>query len=256
MTKNEIYESVVRLTAELAQTNVAHKIFNAATEGDAVKAQTIIDVFPVFYPELYQEIVDFGKEFNKLVGESEEDKKEFRAILQDCEVMMYNLAQTKVIAQIAKAAETGNPTKVQEVIDTFKKEYSAFAEDLVNFQEEYTAYRDADKTGFEGAIFGTETDSNNGVFVFDTSIIDALSFYVLNILGNISEVYFFYDGWYSAVAFFDAIQAATNEAFAEFTASYNLLDWVGIDNEYQTIGEILVAALTDEFEKITDEISE
>jgi len=185
MTKNEIYESVVRLTAELAQTNVAQKIFNAATEGDAVKAQTIIDAFPIFYPELYQKIVDFGKEFNKLVGDSEEDKEDFKKLLENCEFMMYDLAQTKVIAQIAKAAEAGDPTEVQEVIDTFKKDYSVFAEKLLNFQEEYTAYRDAHMTGHEGNIFGTKTDEENGIFVFDTNVIDALSFYVLKIFANI-----------------------------------------------------------------------
>ena len=32
----------------------------------------------------------------------------------------------------------------------------------MNFQEEYTAYRDANKTGHEGAIFGTKTDEENG----------------------------------------------------------------------------------------------
>ena len=248
MTKNEIYESVVRLTAELAQTNVAQKIFNAATEGDAVKTQKIIDVFPVFYPELYQKIVDFGKEFNKLVGESEEDKEKHSTILLNCEVMMYDLAETKVIAQIAKAAETGDPTKVQEVIDTFKKEYSVFAEILMNFQEEYTAYRAANKTGYEGAIFGTKTDEEIGIFVFDTNVIDALSFYVLIILANIDAVDFFCDADGSTEPFVDAIEEATNEAFAEFVASYNFLDWVG-DEEYQTVGEILVVALADVFEE-------
>lgn len=255
MTKNEIYESVVRLTAELAQTNVAQKIFNAAAEGNAVKAQTIIDVFPVFYPELYQKIVDFGKDFNELVGESEEDKEKRSTILQNCEVMMYNLAQTKVIAQIAKAAETGDPTKVQEVIDTFKKDYSVFAENLMNFQEEYTAYRDANKTGHEGAIFGTKTDEENGTFVFDTNVIDALSFYVLKILANIAGIYFFCDADGSVDQFIDAIEEATNEAFAEFVANYNIVDWVG-DEEYQTFGEILVAALADEFEEYVEEEAE
>lgn len=253
MTKNEIYEGVVRLTAELAQTNVAQKIFDAATDGDAVKAQTIIDAFPMFYPELYQKIVDFGKEFNKLVGDSEEDKEDFKKLLENCEFMMYDLAQTKVIAQIAEAAETGDPTKVQEVINTFKKDYSVFAEKLLNFQEEYTAYRDTHMTGYEGNVFGTKTDEENGIFVFDTNIIDALSFYVLNILANISDVYFFCDVENSSDPFLDAIAEATNDAFAEFIASYNIVDWVGKDEEYQTVGEILVVALADEFEEYVEE---
>lgn len=257
MTRNEIYEQVVQLTTELAQTNVAEKIFNAATEGDAVKAQTIIDFFPVYYPELNQKIVNFGQQFNKLVGDSEEDKEKERKIHQDCVFFMYGLAETKVIAQIAKATETGDPTKTQEVIDTFQKEYSGLTENLINFQEEFTKYRDKHKTGHEGAIFGTETDEDNGVFVFDTSIIDALSFYVLNILGNIADIYFFCDDENgdptSADKFFDAIHDATNEAFAEFVASYNLVELVGKDKEYQSVGEILVAALADEFEEQVEE---
>ena len=206
MTKNEIYEQVVRLTAELAETKVAKAIFAAATEGEAVKAQTIIDVFPVFYPELYQKIVDFGKEFNKLVGDSEEDKEKRSTILQSCEVMMYSLAQTKVIAQIAKAAETGDPRKVQEVIDTFKKDYSGFVEDLMNFQKEYNEYRDTHRKGNKGEIFGAEIDEENGIFVFDTNVIDALSFYVLKILANIAGVYFFCDVDSSDDPFFDTLR--------------------------------------------------
>lgn len=260
MTKNEIYERVVRLTTELAQTKVAEKIFNAAIEGDVVKTQTIIASFPVYYPELYQKIVDFGKEFNKLVGDSEEDKEDFKKLLGNCEIMMYNLAQTKVIAQIAKAAETGDSTKIQEVIDTFKKDSSVFAENLLNFQEEFTKYFDEHQTGNEGSIFGTETDEENGVFLFDTNIIDALSFYLLTILGNIADIYFFCDdeegNLTSADKFFDAIQDATNEAFAEFVASYNLVDWVGRDKKYQSVGKILVAALADEFEEQIEEDTE
>lgn len=242
MTKNEIYESVVRLTTELAQTNVAQKIFDAVAKRDAVKTQLIIDAFPMFYPKLYQRIVDFGKEFNKIIGDSEEDKEDFKKLLENCEFMMYDLAQTDIITQIAKAAETGKPAEVQEVIDTFKKDYSVFAEKLLNFQEEYTAYRDAHMKGNEGNIFGTKTDEENGIFVFDTNIIDVLSFYVLNIFANISDVYFFYDLENSADPFFDAIEEATNEAFAEFVASYNIVDWIDEYYESKTIGELLVDA--------------
>ena len=135
MVKTEIYNKVVQLTAELAQTHVAEKIFKAVAERDSVKAQKIIDTFPEFYPELYQKIVDFGKEFNKLIGRSEEDEEEFKKILERCEVIMYDLAETKVIDKIAKASETEDPTKIKEVIDTFKNEHSYFVNKLMDFQK-------------------------------------------------------------------------------------------------------------------------
>ena len=259
MTKNEIYEKVVRLTEELANTKVAKKIFSVALEGDAVKAQTIINAFPYYYPELNQKIVDFGQEFNKLVGNSEEDSEDMKRMLQACETTMYGLAQTKIIDQIAKAVETGDPTKLQEVIVNFKKEYSGFTENLTKFQKEYNEYRDSHENGDKGAIFGSETDEDNGIYVFDTNVIDALSFYLLNVLAKISDVYFFCnwnDDSTSVDKFIDAIEKDTNEAFAGFVASYNLLDWVGKDQEYQTVGEILVAALADEFEEDIEEYHE
>ena len=249
MVKTEIYNKVVQLTAELAQTHVAEKIFKAVAERDSVKAQKIIDTFPEFYPELYQKIVDFGKEFNKLIGRSEEDEEEFKKILERCEVIMYDLAETKVIDKIAKASETEDPTKIKEVIDTFKNEHSYFVNKLMDFQKEYTNFRDTHITGTEGCIFDEENDVDNGIFVFDTNVIDALSFYVLNIFGNIDDVYYFcgYDG--VSDAYLDAIAAATNEAFAEFVANYNLFEWIGEGEEYKTVGELLVVAMADEFEE-------
>lgn len=266
MTKKEIYEQVVQLTDELAQTKVAEKIFKAAEEGDAVKTQMIIDAFPEFYPELNQKIVSFGKEFNKIVGDSEEDNAKLKEIRNQCEFVMSGLAQTKIIVKIAEAANTGDATKLQEVISNFKQEYPDFAGNLVNFQKEYNEYFDNHQTGCEGQIFGTEADEENGVFVFDTNVIDALSFYVFIILANISDIYFFYDEeveedgekcyWPADKNFEDALEEATNEEFAIFVSNYNIVDWVGKDDEYQTVGELLVAALAGEFEDQDDEESE
>ena len=60
MTKKETYERIVQLTAELAKTGVAEKIFTSANEGDSAKTQEAIDAFPKEYPELNDKIVDFG----------------------------------------------------------------------------------------------------------------------------------------------------------------------------------------------------
>lgn len=261
MTKQQIYEQVVQLTAELAKTKVAEKIFDFAMNGEAVKAQMVIDCFPVYYPELYQKIVCFGEEFNKLIGNSKEDNEKFKKILQDCEGLMYGLAQTNLMAQIAQASETEDPTKIKEVIDTFRVKYSGLAENLINFQEEYTKYRTEHSVSYKGAIFGTAIDEENGVFVYDANVIDALSFYILNILGKIDEIDFFYDDEEGSLAsideFITAIENATNDNFAEYVISYNILDWVKENEEkYPTVGELLVAALSDEFEDEAVEYSE
>lgn len=259
VTKQEIYEQVVRLTTELAQTKIAEKIFSAAAERDAVRVDMIIDAFPQYYPELYQRIISFGEEFNKLVGDSAEDNARFDEIMQQCCHLMYNLAQTNVIGQIAEVADTGDASELFDVITNFKQEHSYFAKELVEFQTEYNKYRDVDTTGCEGQIFGTEADVENGVFVFDTNVIDALSFYFLIILANIAEIYFFYDEeieengeTYTIPAddqFVDAIEKATNKAFSEFVANYNIMDWIDKDGVFKTVGEFLVAALADELEK-------
>ena len=53
-----------------------------------------------------------------------------------------------------------------------------------------------------------------------------------------------------------AIEKATNHAFAEFVASYNIVDWIGKFERPQTAGELLVAALADEFEEQEEEETE
>lgn len=175
MTKREIYEQVVSLTAELAKTKVAEEIFDSAKAGDPIKTQEAIDSFPKKYPELYAKIVSFGKSFNKLIDES--------------------------------------------------------------------------ATGEDGAIFGTKSDEANGIFVFDTDMIDALSFYAFTILGNMDDVYFF-DNWEkdptSEDAFFKAIEEATNEEFAEFVECYSWTDWAG-DEAYATVGDLLADILVGSF---------
>lgn len=253
MAKKEIYDVVVRLTAEVSETKVAEKIFTTAAEGDAVKTQTIIDAFPMYYPKLYQKISDFGREFNKLVGASDDDIEKCEKIYEDGGGLMYAIAGTNVIEKIILAMQMDDPMKVLEAIGTLRKENSGLVQNLINFQERFTKYREDCSTGLEGSVFGVEADEENGVFVFDTNIIDSLSFYVFCIFANISDDYFFvddYNGNSSAFDnFVDAIEKVTNENFAEFVASYNLVDWVGEYEEYKNVGEILVAAMAGTFEE-------
>lgn len=229
MTKNEIYERVVQLTGELAQTKVAQKIFAVAMQGDAKKAQAIIDAFSEYYPELYQKISSFGEEINKLAG----------------------------------------AWAMKKVEEEFKeKGLSIFGDNNAKYVEEVKKLSGG-ATGWEAAIFGKETDEENGLFIFDPNIIDVLSFYALCIFGKICDSYFHYDyewdkdpkdidenceeiesEWFQD-ELYDAMKQATNEAFANYMICYNIVAWAEDDEE--SVGEILVAALAGEFE---DEVEE
>lgn len=174
MTRNEIYEQVVKLTAELAQTKVAEKIFSYADAGDAEKTQAAINLFPDEYPELYEKIVSFGKKFNELVYE-----------------------------------ETSE---------------------------------------YDVCIFGTKADEDDNRYVFDTKVIEPLSLYVLTIFGKFDDWALFID-WDSEENFFDALREVGYRAFSEFVACYSWTDWVGgEEEEYATVGDLLVAVFADEFE--------
>lgn len=258
MTKKEIYEQVVRLTTELAETGVTKKIFDAVTKGDTIRIDGILDAFPAYYPELYVRIVKFCSKFKEFVGDSLKDERERNDIVQECGVMMFSLAESKIMSKIAEAEETGDAQKVLDVIRTFKNEEPGFAKNLLKFQESYNKYRDNCKTGHEGNIFGIEADEENGIYAFDTNVIDALSFYLLTIMMNTSDLFFFYtvkveeDGetYYTTAndKFIEAIEEATNQDFAEFVACYNIVDWVDTEAG-QTIGEILCTAYAGEFEE-------
>lgn len=187
MTKKEIYEQVVALTAGLARTKVAEKIFSFANEGDPVKTQEVIDNFPKEYPELNQKIVSFGEKFNKLIDDA--------------------------------------------------------------------------KTRDEGAVFGIKTDQKNEIFVFDTNVIDALSFYAFAIFAKIDETYLFMttDGSCNDVCPWDnpadAVEAAGHYSLAVFVSNFSFIDWVGEDEDCATtVGELLVDIFAGEFDDIFEEL--
>ena len=264
MTKKEIYENIVRLSAEISKTQIAEKIFDAAEAGDVTTVDAIFDAFPEFYPELHQEIVCFGEAFNQLVGDSPEDNEKIKSILEDGENLMYELGRYRLIDKIFKAIEDDDAQKLLEVMNEFKNETSAFSERLIYFQKDCNEFWDNHKNGNKGRIFGGEADEEKGIFVFDTDIIDVLSFYVLLIMANISDSYLFQDvdidvneikdedeDCQYTNQFLIAIEAETNEAFAEFVASYNFVDWCGTRDEY-SIGELLVVALSGEFDDYID----
>ena len=66
MTKQEIYEQVVFLTAELNSKSFAKNIFDTAKEGDSKKVEEVFETFKKENPDLYQKIVKLGKEYTQL----------------------------------------------------------------------------------------------------------------------------------------------------------------------------------------------
>lgn len=259
MTKKEIYEKVVRLTSEIAETKIAQRIFDAAMDGNAEKTDMLISAFPYYYPELYKRIVSFGDEFNKLVGNSKEEEEKLDKIISQSKIFMNCLMRTRIISQIAEAADAEDTAKLQEVITNFKLKFQGLVQNLVELQKKFDEFRYNSPTGNEGKIFGAKADEENGVFVFDTNTIDALSFYVLLILAEVDDIYFFHDeeveedgNVFTVLVnddFVDAIEKATNEAFATFVSSYSIADWVGENEEHHSVGELLVDVLADNFEE-------
>lgn len=70
MTKQQIYDTIVSLTAEIKTTDVGLKLFEAAKSGGR-KVKEVSDTFITEYPELYRKMCSFTTEFNKLMEESE-----------------------------------------------------------------------------------------------------------------------------------------------------------------------------------------
>lgn len=256
MTKDEIYERVVRLTEEISETHVARRIFYHAKYGNVEMVNAIIDSFSEYYPNLFDAIAQFGWEYNKMVGNSAEDIQEFDDIWEDCASVMYNLAGTKIIADIIDAEQAGDTEKVMEAIKCFREKNPELTKKVICFQKRYSKFCLNEKTGSEGAIFGSKPDSEKGVYVFDTTIIDPLSFYVLTMLAGIREVCFFCEedengNYYSYPDsnFISAIAEATNETFADFVACYNAVDCVGPNEDYRSFGELLADVFNDRFKE-------
>lgn len=70
MTKQQIYNAIVSLTAEIKTTDVGLKLFEAA-KSNGQKVKEVSETFMTEYSELYQKMCSFATEFNKLIEESE-----------------------------------------------------------------------------------------------------------------------------------------------------------------------------------------
>ena len=66
MTKQEVYEQLVRLTTELKSLNLAQRIFDAVETGNPEEVQSVFESFKKENSKMYLGLVKFGEEFNKL----------------------------------------------------------------------------------------------------------------------------------------------------------------------------------------------
>lgn len=256
MTKQEIYDKVVKLTNALQETGIVKTLFNAVHYETFKDVDKILDVFHYYYPDLSEEIEFFGWNFNKMIGDSEEDEEKLKMLLSQGE-LLYNLAESGIIREISKADSLGDNQKVLELIKKFNQEHVGLVGSVLEYQRDFDEFRDTVITWHEGEIFGPETDVEAGIHLYDPDKIDALSLFLLSILANIRVTFFFsYDeceefSTYSNLSeeiFINAIREATTRSFAEFVEGYSPFDWIGDgQDEYSSIGEVLEAAFNGEF---------
>lgn len=153
MTKQQIYDTIVSLTAEIKTTDVGLKLFEAA-KLNGQKVKEVSEAFMTEYPELYQKMCSFATEFNKLIEESE--------------------------------------------------------------------------TGTDAEIFGYEKDEKAEIFVFDTSVINASSFFAFTFLTDIDAAYLF-TGTYIELEEDKYVtdDSAYLDAIEEESGSSDLADFLG-----------------------------
>ena len=248
MTKQEIYGQIVRLTLRLKKTGMPQRICWALADDDVEEIDTLIDAFPMYCPGLYNQIYTFGQVFGKLVGDSEEENEEFKAVQEDCGNMMFRLAETGVISRIAESIEVGDDKQVLKIIKEYCKENSFFVANLIKFQYMFTQFCSSRKSGKEGEIFDLEPDEEKGIFAFDEKTIDAMSFFLLTFFARIRVHYLFY-GDYEKPAkdiFEDAIGNVTNASFANFATNIDYIDHCAT---YKSVGELFVDAYNNGLEE-------
>ena len=68
MTKQQIYNTIVSLTAEIKTTEVGLKLYEAA-KSNGQKVKEVSETFMTEHPELYQKMCSFATECNKIIKE-------------------------------------------------------------------------------------------------------------------------------------------------------------------------------------------
>jgi len=96
-------------------------------------------------------------------------------------------------------------------------------------------------------FFGSEEDKENGAYVYDNNIINAVTFYALMLLAKMDEFYLFDWETESAANFVNAINETEYEELATFVTIGSIFDFIGEGEEYQNIYEGLVGIFKGDF---------
>lgn len=156
------------------------------------------------------------------------------------------LKNTNVAAEVFEAAKNGTPSEVEDVFDAFKILHSKLYESIVNFGEKYNTT--TEKLNVWG-VFGAKDDTEKGVHIFEPEKIDAPSFCVLIYMANIDELFLFEDDFEdSSDLFLTALENEGHKYLAEFIANASWVDYVGEDEQYETVYQLLVAIFEGRFE--------
>lgn len=157
------------------------------------------------------------------------------------------LHTTNVAEKIFSVAKEGYPKRVEEVFETFKKEnpdlYVRIASLGIKFSKDMNT---ESKTKIIN-VFSSEKGKENGSYVFDTNIINAVDLYILLLLSGIDEFYLFNWGTESSKNLVKAIENAGYIELADFVDNWSICDHVGEGEKYQNIYECLVGIFKGEF---------
>lgn len=159
--------------------------------------------------------------------------------------LTHELESTNIAVRIFIAAEeTGDAKKVQEIFDEFKKDNAELYQKIVRFGEEFGKHITTESC----EIFGEKDDEEEGIHVFNPCKVYAESLCILTYLANIDELYLFADAFEdTSKKFLDALDAEGSKALADFMANASWVDYVGEDEQYATISELLVAIFNGDF---------
>lgn len=142
------------------------------------------------------------------------------------------LHATNVAEKIFSAAREGDAKKVEEVFETFKKENPDLYARIVSFGADFNS--DENDTI---DVFASEEDKENGAYVYDNNIINAVTFYALMLFAQIDEFYLFDWGTESSKKWVTAIKDAGYDELVNFINDSSVFDHI---NSNYTIYECLV----------------
>jgi hypothetical protein len=157
------------------------------------------------------------------------------------------IRQTGIAKIIFDAATAGNLSDVCSAVETFEKDNAELYGKCLEFGENI-----ANLSFREIEIFGEPDMEKEEVFIFDTNIMDSISFYALMLFAKVDELYFFVSDWSeddtNVQAFLSGIEDSGYKYLRHFVTNANIFDWIGTkdDAEFMSMPEALVKICTGE----------